>query len=276
MGVRRVALVEDRVAELDRRSQVRIQLGQATAGDEALVDDGPARRRRHRQLGHGPAGVPGGGLQAASGDDEPALEGIVGDGPRVGGAPSGARDERLGDGRTGRGGRGAQRAGLHRDGPPGRDRELRVGEDALDESARGPSCAAAPGQEQHDDRRAIPGGRRSERLEERWIQRQRDAGTVARFAVRPERPAMGERREPGEREWEDPRPRPAAGIRHEAHAASVVLEPRVVERSGGTSSVRWHRLSPGRWLRRGRSYGRSGSGGGTKIPIGRTPRRQDW
>ena len=121
-----------------------------------------------------------------------------------------------------------------------------------------------------------PADCRSERLEERWIQRQRDAGTVARFAVRPERSTMGERREPGEREWEDPRPRSAARIRHEAHAASVVLEPRVVERSGGTSSVRWHRLPPGRWLRRRRSYGRSGSGGGTKIPIGRTPRRQDW
>ena len=47
--VRRVALVEDRVAERQRGAQVREELRQPGAGDQALVDDGPARRRRDGQ-----------------------------------------------------------------------------------------------------------------------------------------------------------------------------------------------------------------------------------
>ncbi len=82
MGVRRVALMEDRVTELDGCDEVGIQLGQAPTGDEALVDDRPTRRRRHGEFGHGPAGIPGRRLETTAGDDETALEGVVGDRPR--------------------------------------------------------------------------------------------------------------------------------------------------------------------------------------------------
>ena len=74
MRVGGVALVEDRVAELERRAQVGVQIGQPAADDEALVDDRPRRGRRHRQLGEPAAGRAGRGLEAAPGDDQPALE----------------------------------------------------------------------------------------------------------------------------------------------------------------------------------------------------------
>ena len=86
-GVRRVPLVEDRVADLDGCAQVRVELGQTATGDQALVDDRPTRRRGHGQLGHGTAGVPGGRLQPASGNDEAPLERVIGDGAVVGRAP---------------------------------------------------------------------------------------------------------------------------------------------------------------------------------------------
>ena len=65
MRVRRVALVEDRVAEAQRRSQVGIEIRQAATRDEALVDDRPRRGRRDGDLGKDAAGRPRGGLEPA-------------------------------------------------------------------------------------------------------------------------------------------------------------------------------------------------------------------
>ena len=48
--VRGVALVEDRVRDIERRAEIRVQLGQPRAGDQSLVHDGEARRGRDRQL----------------------------------------------------------------------------------------------------------------------------------------------------------------------------------------------------------------------------------
>ncbi len=78
-----IALVEDRVIDGERRPQVRIEVGQSAARHEALVDDGPTRGGRDRELRDLPAGGPGSGLGTAPGDDEPALEGVIGDGPGV-------------------------------------------------------------------------------------------------------------------------------------------------------------------------------------------------
>ena len=46
MRVRRIALVEDRVADRQRRAQVGVEVGKAAPDDQPLVDDRPRRRRR--------------------------------------------------------------------------------------------------------------------------------------------------------------------------------------------------------------------------------------
>ena len=246
MGVRGVALVEDRVAELDRRAQVRIELGQASAGDEALVDDRAARGRRHRQLGHGTTGGPGRRFQPAAGDDQAALEGVVGQGP-------GIRRCRGSGGRRWPAPRpGATRLPQHRalPDPSARAATPRSAAPASANtrvtSVRAARCGgAATRQEEHHDGRPIGRQRGVEERQERGVQGQGDARAVARLTVRAERAAVSEGRQPGEGQRQDPRPRPPARIRDEAHATSVVLEARVVQRGGGTSTWPWHRLSPG-------------------------------
>ena len=111
---------------------------------------------------------------------------------------------------------------------------VRSRDDPLDERPRAPLAADAIGAGTEDD----PGSRAAgdaaaalprDQLQDRPIQRECDAGAVARLAVRAERPAMGQGRQPGERERQDPVPRSAAGIGHEPHTTGVVLEARVVE-----------------------------------------------
>ena len=72
MRVGRVALVEERVAERERRAEVGVELREAATGDEALVDDRPRRGGRHGQVAQ--ARRPRGGLEATPRDDEPPLE----------------------------------------------------------------------------------------------------------------------------------------------------------------------------------------------------------
>ena len=67
-------------------------------------------------------------------------------------------------------------------------------------------------------------------LDQRPLEGQRDARTVARLAVRREGAAMTQRREAGQCERQDTVTRRAARIGDEADAARVVLERRVVER----------------------------------------------
>ena len=154
VGVRRVALVEDRVAEAQRRPQVRVEVGQPPADDQALVDDRPGRGGRDGDLGERPAGRARRGLQPAPGDDQAALEGVVGDRPAVIRAARWPRDDRLGEGRSRCRRRRAQGSDVARDGAPGRDRQAGLGEDRLDQGA-GPSFGRSSArQEERDDPRA--------------------------------------------------------------------------------------------------------------------------
>jgi hypothetical protein len=88
--VRGVPLVEDHVCEVEVLAQVRVEIGQARAGDEPLVDDRGARRRRDRHLRQRPAGGSHRQLEPSPGDHQPALEVPVRH-------ASGARDDRLRD-----------------------------------------------------------------------------------------------------------------------------------------------------------------------------------
>ena len=72
-----------------------------------------------------------------------------------------------------------------------------------------------------------------EQLQDRAVERQRHPRSVARLAVGPERATMTQRGQPGKGERQDPVARPATCVRDEPDAARVVLEPRVVQRSGG-------------------------------------------
>jgi hypothetical protein len=92
-GVRGVALVEDRVGHVDRLPEVRIELGEPRAGDQALVDDRPTGRRRDRHVGDRTSGRTGRALQAASRDDQPAFVPRIGDARR-------SRHDRLRDERA--------------------------------------------------------------------------------------------------------------------------------------------------------------------------------
>ena len=75
------------------------------------------------------------------------------------------------------------------------------------------------------------------------IERERDAGAVAGLAIGAERPAMGERRQPGQGQRQHPIARPTTRIGDEPHATGVVLVARVVERhrhraaSAGTVAI---------------------------------------
>ena len=116
------------------------------------------------------------------------------------------------------------------------------------------------------------------------------AGAVARLPVRSERPAMPERRQPGEGQRQHPIARPPARVRDEPDAARVVLVARVVQ---GRDDLLWrlvlagalsvvHVLSSGegRTGRRRRGSTAAGGGGavtsagsGPDITPGRRPRR---
>ncbi len=238
VGIGRVALMEDRVIDGEVGAQVRVQIGQATTRDEALVDDRPAGGRGDRQLRDLSAGRSSGGLGASSGDDQAAVEGVVGDGTRVIGRAGRPYDEGLGEGRPGRGGGGAERRGVRGDLAPAQEPEARLGDRHLDDRPGAGRRGAGSRQEAEEDpgrsggASGCSGGARDQ-PKEGPVERQRHAGAIARFAVGPERAAMGQRRQSGERQREHPIARPPAGIRHEPHAARIVFEARVIERVVG-------------------------------------------
>jgi len=64
-----------------------------------------------------------------------------------------------------------------------------------------------------------------------------NARAIRRRPVGGECAPVAERREPGQRKGQDPVPRASARVRHEAHAAGVVLGGRVVERRRGGGSA---------------------------------------
>ena len=202
MRVRRVALVEERVADHERFGQVGVQLGEPGARDETLVDHGPARRRRDRQLGEGAARGARCALHAPAGNDEASFEGVVTD--RRAGLPHRTRHDRLAERGSRCRGRAPEGGGIGRNGAPAEDRHARLVEDPFDQLAtRGPGRTTAR-QEGEDDRRAGSGRRAGEQLENGPVERQGDPGAVARSAVGAECPAMAERRETRQRQRQHP------------------------------------------------------------------------
>ena len=198
MRVRRVPLVEERVADRERFGQVRVQLGKPGARDETLVDHGSARRRRDRQLGEGAARRSCCALHAPAGNDEASFEGVVTD--RGTGLPDRTGHDRLAERGSGCGGHAPERCGIGRNGAPAEDRHARLVEDPFDQLAPGGPGRTTSRQEAEGDRRAGNGRRAREQLENGPVERQGDPGAVARSAVGTECPAVAERCETRQRE----------------------------------------------------------------------------
>ncbi len=235
MRVGRVALVEDGVRDGQRLPQVREQLRQPGARDEALVDQRPARRRWHRHVRQCGRALADRRLEAAASDDQPPLEGIVGG--RVSSVIDRTGDDRLREPGARRSRRRAERGRVERHDPPACDGQAARLEDLLDQPPAASLGRAATWQEDRDDRglrcREIAG----EECQEGAVQREGDARAIARFAIGPERTAVSERREAGEGQRQHPVPGPPARVRDEPDTARIVLVPRVVERRVGVARV---------------------------------------
>ena len=235
MCVRRVALVEHGVGDGQRCPQVREELRQPGARDEALVDQGPTRRRRHRQVRERSRALPDSGLEAAAGDDQPPLERVVRG--RMAGGVDRPRDDRLREPGARRGGRGPEGGRVERHRPPPSDSQIALGEDLLDQAPAASFGRTATRQEDRDDRglrcREIAG----EECQEGTVERECDARAIARFAIGPECAAMPERGEAGQGQRQHPVARPSARVRDEADTARIVLVPRVVQGRVGIERV---------------------------------------
>ena len=129
---------------------------------------------------------------------------------------------------------------VERHGPPGGDRQAGLEEGGLHERPRTPLRAAGAWQEERDDpgSRVGRGGRLTgEQRDQRSIERERDAGAIARLPIRPERAAMAERGQTRRGPAAAPdratdRRRPRRTRRHRRHARSVA-------RTAGRRCDRW-------------------------------------
>ena len=183
------------------------------------------------------AGRAGRGLEPAPRDDQAPLEGVVGERARV--VRRHATAEPRSPGRTpGRDAAAdapsaATSTGTARQAS---DRQAGLGEGRLDERPGTRLGGAAARQEQRDDRRPL-GGRASpaSSSQDEPVERERDPGAVARFAVGPERAAMAQRGQAGQGQRQDPVARSPARVRDEPDAARVVLEARLVQRGDGAA-----------------------------------------
>jgi hypothetical protein len=231
--------VEERVRDLDaRRPQVRVEVREPRPRDEALVDERP-RRRGHDRERLAEARRARGRLQAPTQHDEPALEVAIRE-ENI--AMRGARsmEEHLGERRPARAGRPTERRRLGGHDPPVDDPEAELPDDVGGSASRHvPRRPTGPRQEQLEDGRSFgrPGGVEAEGRQDAAVQRHRDAGAVGRSAVRAERAAMGQRREPAQRQRKDLGPMRAARVRDEPDPARVVLERGVVQRRAITEGA---------------------------------------
>ncbi len=217
LGVGREALVEDRPGDRPLRvgeiGEERRELGR---GAEGLVRDRPEGERgdvdaRHR-LGAPPRPV---GAELAVGVHA-------------------GREHQLRDPRQARGRRRAERRDVVRDvAPPERIQPLQPA--GLLDDVPQPRLA----QEAHRDP-AVDDPR------ERRREREQDAGSVPRDAVRRPGAAVRDGAEPGERAVEDLARRAAARVGDEADAAGIALDRRVVERSGHGGAPFWRGTRGGR------------------------------
>ncbi len=222
--VGRVPLVEHRERDVDRRAEVREQLGEPSAGDQALVDDGPRRGGHDGERVH--AQRTGTRVGPAAGTGERELEVGLGERGRAG-------DQRLLDDRQGCRGLAAERGGIERDASPDGRGQAFLGQRGLDDRPRpGVGRGAAPSRRREHGQHARPiagDGVRVEDADERRRQGQQDPGTVARRAVSREGAPVTQGAQTAEGEGEDACTRPAAGVRNEPDPAGIVLVARVVE-----------------------------------------------
>ena len=213
--VGRVALVEQRVADLHRGAQIGIEVREPRPGDQALVHDRPARHRRDRHLRKRPAGSADRLLEAATDDDEPSIEGLV---RRANRAPRRSPARRWAATQrprlrvhSARMPRSASRGSTAR-------RRARL-------ARRGPGAPAGrpatSGEEQHRDPRLAAREVAGDQRQHGRRQGERDAGSVAGFTVGTERAAVGQRGQPPERQWQHPvRDRPPASATNPTPHAS--------------------------------------------------------
>ncbi len=223
VGVGRVALVKDGVAERQVEQQVGVERAQLLPSDEPLVDHGPGRCRGHREVGQ--SGRAAGDLHPAPGEEQALLE--------VGaGGPGWRRHDGLDDGRQG-----APRIAPERIGIDGHIAP-RVHGQAFRVGGRHKRCAcllgrpSVAGQEHHEHTR-IAGDARRDEPKERSLERQHDARAVTGRAIGRESTAMCQRAQARERERQDTLPCCPGRVRHEADATGVMFGSRVVQRVGG-------------------------------------------
>jgi hypothetical protein len=113
--------------------------------------------------------------------------------------------------------------------PPPFDREAAGRKYRFGDLSRTISRTSSARQERLGDRDRLPTETWRERVDERGLQWKRHASTIARFAVGAERAAMTQRRQAGQRQWENTIARTSTRIGDEPDAARVVLEGRIVE-----------------------------------------------
>ncbi len=227
MRVGRIPLVEEGIRNDPAGRQIREQLSQPPAGDQALIDDGPRGRGRNRELveprrdrAH---------LDPPPREDQSPFEGRRGQ-------ALGPEDDRLVEARHRRQRLRPQRRRVVRHPAPALDRQTFRRQPRCHERTGPQEPAPAPGQEELDDPRTQPLQAWRQRRDHGLRHWQRHPRPVARLAVGGERPAVGQRPEPREGERQHPIPRPTAGVRHEPDPARIVLIPGVVERRLGQSA----------------------------------------
>jgi hypothetical protein len=236
LRVRRVALVEERVREADWPSEVRVQLGKAATGDEALVNDRATRCRRDRQVVE-PRGASC-GLEASAGDDEATFE--IGVRDRTTGGVDRPVDDNVPDVRAGGSRRGPERARIHRHASPRNDAQP-LARERLGDDRPGSRRSTAPArQEGNDDSGPLSARAGNNGFQEGRLQWKRDTRPIARLTIGPERAAMAERRQAAQRKGQHPLEVAATGVRDEPDPARIVFELRVVERSVRRASVLRH------------------------------------
>jgi hypothetical protein len=220
VGVRRIPLVEDDVADLEVDREIGIEDREPVTGHESLVDDDAARRRRDREPGE-PAS-PGVCLGSTAGGGKPELE--------PPGGPSGRPpDDRLDDRRPGGLGLATEGVGSDRDVAPARELETFSSEGLGDESSPDRPATAARQEDDHDP--GPPSGEaRREVVDDSRLEWQRYPGTIARLAVRREGTTVAKGRQSRQRKSEDPPTSGRPDRRYEPDATGIVVERRVVER----------------------------------------------
>ncbi len=149
--VGRVSLVEERIAQRQRRTKVGVEIRQASADDQALVHDRPGRGGRDGQRPDRASGGSCCRLETPPGDDQALLEGHVGDRSIVRRTPRRATHDRMHERWARCRRRWTERGHVGRDRTPRVHSQAAVCERLLHEAAGRSLCRSAPGQEERHD-----------------------------------------------------------------------------------------------------------------------------